>query len=210
MGAVGKIETAKGPKGLYMELHQPQLDDRENPTSLARLYNVIKKFNRNTTWVATGLLGPVIFAALMVALQDGQVSSGHPTNEGGESTGNLSSIANAAGIINFPNPNEKHTSETVSEAPVSLDREPTPAVNGADVKPVPSVSGKDSAPAINEKIRRVRPRSSVRSRYISVKARLIALWHQSLRLQKSRSWTVSPNSNKWPNKNISYTDATNH
>ena len=64
-----KIEPA-GCEREPMESHQPELDDHEDPASLSRKYNVIKRFNRNTTWVAAGLLGSVIFAALMVAFLD--------------------------------------------------------------------------------------------------------------------------------------------
>ena len=33
---------------------------------------MIRRFNRDTVWVATGVLGTVIFAALMVAVQECQ------------------------------------------------------------------------------------------------------------------------------------------
>ena len=33
---------------------------------------MIRRFNRDTVWVATGVLGTVIFAALMVAVQERQ------------------------------------------------------------------------------------------------------------------------------------------
>jgi hypothetical protein len=37
---------------------------------LAGALKATRRLNRNTTWVATGLLGSVIFAILMVALQE--------------------------------------------------------------------------------------------------------------------------------------------
>jgi hypothetical protein len=53
-----------------MALQEPRLQTPEHPVPLAGMYKVIKRLNRNTTWVATGLLGSVVFAALMVAFQE--------------------------------------------------------------------------------------------------------------------------------------------
>ena len=50
----------------------------------------------------------------------------------------------------------------------------------------------------------------MRTRYVDVKTRLIALWHQSFQREKSRAWTLFLNSNKWQRKKISYTAETNH
>ena len=47
-------------------------------------------------------------------------------------------------------------------------------------------------------------------RDVDVKTRLIALWHQSLRREKSPGWTLSSNSHKWRQKKIGYTAATSH
>jgi hypothetical protein len=51
-----------------MELRERQSQTPEYPVPLTGTERVIEKFNRNTTWVATGLLGSVIFAALILAL----------------------------------------------------------------------------------------------------------------------------------------------
>jgi hypothetical protein len=48
----------------------------------------------------------------------------------------------------------------------------------------------DSERVMGLKVPRARFRSSVRLRFVDVKMRLIALWHQSLaRSEKSRTWT---------------------
>jgi hypothetical protein len=41
----------------------------EHPLGSAGTYKAIRRLNRNTTWIAIGLLAPVAFAVLMVALQ---------------------------------------------------------------------------------------------------------------------------------------------
>jgi hypothetical protein len=196
-----------------MEMHQPEFNGHEDPASLTRMYNAIKKFNRNTTCVATGLLGSVIFAALIIALQDRQSKSDDPPNKASQSTVDFSPRADPLAITDFP-ANEKSTPEIVSEQPPSLGRGLTPVINQPDVPPdvtsQSQVSSKDSGPAINEKIHHVKIQSSVRSRYVGAKARLIALWHQYLRREKSPGWTLSSNPSEWRKKKISYTAATNH
>ena len=52
--------------GESMDLHAPPLQTGEHALALAGTYQVIRRLNRNTTWVAAGLLGCVIFAAAMV------------------------------------------------------------------------------------------------------------------------------------------------
>lgn len=65
------MERLRGSGG-SMELYARPLKTPENPVALTDLYKVIKRFNRYTTWVATGLLGTVIFAALVLAFQERQ------------------------------------------------------------------------------------------------------------------------------------------
>ena len=195
-----------------MELNQSEFADHENPASLTRSYNVIKKFNRNTTWVATGLLGSVFFAALMVALQDRRIKSDEPSIEESQSPVELTPNLNPAAFTNSTSTNDKQIGEVVSEQPTSLNSEVAPVINQLGAKPdvtaQTQVSGKDSVRATNEQIRRGRPRSSVRSKYVGVKARLIALWHQSAQRKKSPGWILSTNSKADRKKKVSYTAAT--
>jgi hypothetical protein len=91
----------------------------------------------------------------------------------------------------------------------------TPEINHADVQANENswspAHSQDPVRAILPKIPNVRYRSSVRPRFVDVKMRLIALWHQSLaRSEKSRTWTAFSNSNKRDRKKVSYTAATNH
>ena len=51
-------------------LPAPASDISEPPVALASALKAIARLNRNTTWVATGLLSSVIFAAVMVAVRD--------------------------------------------------------------------------------------------------------------------------------------------
>jgi hypothetical protein len=69
----------------------------------------------------------------------------------------------------------------------------------------------DSGRVMGLKADRARSRSSVRSRFVDVKMRLIALWDQSLaQSKKSRTWTAFSNSNKGERSKVSYTAETYH
>jgi hypothetical protein len=43
--------------------------------------DIIKGFNRDTVWLATGVLGSLVFAALMLAVQEYHPTNVHPTGE---------------------------------------------------------------------------------------------------------------------------------
>jgi hypothetical protein len=111
-------------------------------------------------------------------------------------------------------PNEKSTGEiTAGQAP-SIDSGLTPKINHPDVQAnatswSPSQRS-DSAHAAPTKIPNVRLRSSMHPRYVDVRTRLIGLWHQSLRHQKSRGGTPFSNSNKGARKKVGYTAETRH
>jgi hypothetical protein len=110
--------------------------------------------------------------------------------------------------------NEKSTGEITAGQGPSIETRLTPETNQPDVQanttswPVSQRQG--SAHSTHTKIFNVRLRSSKHPRYIDVKTRLIALWHQSLRHQKSRGRTLFSNSNKGARKKVSYTAETRH
>ena len=195
-----------------MVSNETQSRSAENPMSLRDLGGVIKRFNRNTTWVATGLLGSVIFAAAMVAIRDHHDQTKYITSQATQNTNAHFSDSSPAAISDQKDSNEKSTNEIVSEQARSLDGGITPPTNHveANVSSWSQVLGKDFARVIRAKIHNIRVRSSVRHAYVDVKARLIALWHQSLQDKKSPGWILSSSSNKWRNKRISYTAATSH
>jgi len=186
-----------------------QLQAHEDP-ALPGTYEVIRRLNSDTTWVATGLLGAVIFMALVLALLEYQPKADDLTKEARQTTGSVSLNANPSALGNVT----KSTNEITSRQATSVDHEFTPETKHPDVRANATswapANRSDSARVIRPKIPDVKYRSSVRPRYVDVKTRLIALWHQSLRGEKSRRWTLFSNSNKWQRKKISYTAATSH
>ena len=194
-----------------MELQEPRLQTPERPVPLAGIYKAIKRFNRNTTWVATGLLAPVIFAAVMLALQERHAKADNLTEEARQTTRDIALNANPAAISDVVGSNEKSTGEITSGQATSVEgltpeiKHPDTQANATSWSPA---HWRDSGRAIGLKVPRERFRSSGRLRFVDVKMRLIALWHQSLQREKSRAWTVFSNSNKRERRKVGYTAET--
>ena len=110
--------------------------------------------------------------------------------------------------------NEKSTGEITAGQASSFDGRSTPKIDHPDVKANATSWSPSQRPvsahAAHTKIFNVRLRSSKYPRYVDVKTRLIALWHQSLPHRKSRSRTLFSNSNKGGSKKVGYTAETRH
>jgi hypothetical protein len=181
-------------------LNTPSSKAREQPVDLPNAYNAIRRFNRHTAWLATGVLGSVIFAALMVAIQEHPKAAGHAnqdsqTSDATESTTGQATRVDLSSTVISPqrNPFAWMESPDSTKAPVlSL----TPANNQPDAQananPRASVRREASARVVRPKIRTIGHRSSVRFKLVDEKRRLIAAWHQSLaRSQQPHPSTVS-------------------
>ena len=192
---------------------------------------MISRFNRDTLWLATGVLGTVIFAAVMVAVQECQrkateaerdlLLNANPATVAGV----VANTSNADGKMTpGPGSSVDHAfTETPPQEIPSSQMEPaasTPVLalipenrNDAQANPDagPLADRQDSARAIGPKARNVRNRSSVASRTVDVKRRLIELWHQSLaKSEESRSWTAFSNLNRRVRKKAAYTAEADH
>ena len=198
-----------------MALGEPRLQTTEHPVPLTGIAKAIKRFNRNTTWVATGLLAPVVFASLMVALQERHAKAYNLTEEARQATLDPLVNANPSAISNVVGSNERSTAAITSGRVTSVDRgliseikHPDTQENATSWSPANRL---DRGRVIGLKVPRARSRSSGRLRFVDVKARLIALWHQSLaQSEKSRTWTAFSNSNKGERMKVGYTAETYH
>jgi hypothetical protein len=169
--------------------------------------DVIRSFNRDTAWLATGVLGALVLAALVLAVQEYQ---SNVTQAGREFLLKANPAAVATLIAKSSNSTGK-TDTTLHDIP-SGQTEPavstpisapasTPQKNRDAPRP-------DSAQAPAPKTRNVRNRPSLESRFIGVKRRLIELWHQSLAKSETRSWTAFSKLNSGVKKKTAYTAAT--
>ena len=193
---------------------------------------MISRFNRDTVWLATGVLGTLVFAALMIAVQECQrkateaerdlLLTANPANVASV----IANSSNANGQISLGQASSVDhglTENSQQEIP-SSQTEPaastpilalSPEINRHDAQtnPDPGILARrqDSARAIGAKDRKVSTRSSVASRYVGAKRRLIELWHQSLaKSEKAGSWTAFSHLNRVESKKAAYTAETNH
>jgi hypothetical protein len=225
-----KLESViqSGDGGLS-PLHAPASQTWEHSVALPDTKDVIRRFNRDTRCVATGVLGTVVFAGLMLAflvqeryplslntnvatLAENVVLTGKSSTEKMIS-GQASSVDQAFTEI-FPkeNPSSQMEAAASTLTPVLAF---TPQINRHDVQATADLwtleHRQDAGRVIGLNVPRRRSRSSVRPRFVDVKMRLIELWHQSLaRSERSRSWTPFSSSNKGDRKKISYTAQMNH
>jgi hypothetical protein len=162
--------------------------------------DTISRFNRDTVWLATGVLGTVIFAALVLAVQEHQPNAAQVERD-------LLLNANPPTVASVVAKTEPAASTPVLAS--------TPEVNRNDPQTNPDAGllarRQDSARAIGPKARNPSNRSSVAFRYVGAKKRLIELWHESLaRSEKSRSWTAFSNLTSGAKKKAAYTAEKNH
>ena len=204
---LGEIEDAGEPS----VLNALPLQTREYPLALRGTRKVMRRFNRNTMWVATGLLGTVSSAALLLAVQEHHPVPTEVAEKAMQTSAVILPNANPVALSEVVGLSGKRTGEISSGQATSVNDGFTTKINQANVSSWSPAQPHDSARVIRPKTPNVRHRSSTRLRFVDVKMRLLALWHQSLaRSEKSRSWTLFSNSNKERRKKVSYTAETTH
>jgi hypothetical protein len=215
--AVDSEPNGEGPFQRLVDLNPGAGREKaRDVVALAATSDVIRKFNRNSKRLATGILGAVVFVVLVLAvlIRARQPKGADLTGETSETRGDLLLSANPATLSKVVDLNGRNsTAEITSGQTTSVDQGFTvisPQENASPQTETPAsthaltseidhpnvqanasawslVHQQDSALVIGSKIHNIRHRSSVRSRLIDVKMRLIALWHQSLaRSENSR------------------------
>jgi hypothetical protein len=178
--------------------------------------DVIRRFNRDTTWLATGVLGALVLAALMLGVQEYQPNA---TQAERDSLLNANPSTVASVIAKTSNSTGNIIPGQGSSADHAFTDTPLPEITSGQTElaastPISTLQNnrdtlrQDSTRVPAPKTRNVRNRSSVASRFIDVKKRLIELWHQSLARSETRSWTAFSKLNPWVKKKTAYTAAT--
>ena len=169
---------------------------------------MISRFNRDTVWLATGVLGTVIIAAFMIAVQECQRKATEAEgdfllNPNSATVGSVVAKSSKADgeMARGPGSSVDHAfTETPPQEIPSSQTEPAAATpvlalapenrNDAQANPDagPLAGRQDSARLGGPKTGNVRNRSSVAFGSADVKRRLIELWHKSLaRIEKSQN-----------------------
>jgi hypothetical protein len=178
--------------------------------------DIIRSFNRDTAWLATGVLSALFFAALVIAVKERQANT---TRAERDPLPNASSATVESVVPKSFNSNGTMSSESASSVDhlfteASLQEIPTSQIEPAASTPI-------SAPAFTPQKNRdahrqdstqaLAPKAShVASRFVGAKRRLIELWHQTLaKSEKSRSWTAFSNLKAGARKKAAYAVGTN-
>jgi hypothetical protein len=186
------------------------LQAQEHSFALGDAQTVMRRFNRTTTWVATGLLSTLVVAAGVLVFQDN-----HPM------AANIHEEARSGGLVSEGSPdspsevvdlNGKNPDQTTSGQLASSYPGVAPEANNGDLPTKVSESlgaqRQESPRAIRPRIHNLRHRLSFRSRAIDVKMRLIMLWHQSL--ARAHGWTLFSSPHHARSKKVSNTIETSH
>ena len=186
-----------------------------NALTLDGTLNVMRRFNRNTMVVATGLLGTVIFAALVLAVQEHHLLPAEVAEKAMQTSGEVLPDANPVELSEVAGLSGKNTDKMSSEQATSFYDGFTPEINHpnlqANVSSWSPAQRHDLARVIRPAIANVRHWLSTRLRFAAVKMWFLALWHHGLqRAEKSRSWTQLWNSNKERRKKVGYTAESTH
>jgi hypothetical protein len=171
--------------------------------------DVIRSFNRDTAWLATGVFGTVVFAALVLVVEEHQPRARQAERD-------VLPNANSATIASVAAKSSNSNGKMTPESGNSVDRTFTETSASIPISSLAFTTQKnrdaprqDSTKAPAPKSRNARNRSSAASRSIDVKRRLIELWHQSLaKTEKSRSWTAFSKLKSGVKKKAAYTAAT--
>jgi hypothetical protein len=166
--------------------------------------DVLRSYNRDTAWVATGVLGAVFLAALLLAVQERQSKATLAASE-------LLPSVNSATMAKVIAPSSSSDDKVTSGPGSSFDH----TFTGPSDKTIPYFTPEKSRNAqrqdsarVEPKSRNVRNRSSLASRFIGVKRRLVELWHKTLVDGETRSWTAFSKLNSGVKKKAAYTAAT--
>jgi hypothetical protein len=203
----------------------PALGTPNHSVALPDTNDVIRRFNRDTKWLATLVLGAVVSAALMLAvlIQIPYPRAVDLTKEAMRTVADLSLNANSASLLKDVGlKGKKSTGEITSGQASGVDHAATeisPTENpsrqmeavASTLTPVvasdPEMNHTKALANANtwfpadrrHPMRVIRPKIKYRSSLglIFVKIRLIALWHKTLmRSEKSRISTISSNWNR--------------
>jgi hypothetical protein len=182
--------------------------------------DVLRSYNRDTAWLATGVLGAVVLAAIMLAVEERQTDA---TQDERDLLPNANSAAVESVVAKTASSDDKVTSGFGTRVDHSLPETPLRGISSSRMDlaastptsapaftphPICDAPRHDSTPAPAPKTRNAKNRSSLAFRFIDVKRRLIELWHQSLTRSENRSWTEFSKLNSGVKKTAAYTAKT--
>ena len=163
------------------------------PLAWSGIHNVVRKLNRDITLVATGLLGTIIFAAIVLAFLGRDPKAEEGPKGARRTAGKLLLGSNPVTYENVMGSNGKNLGELAWGFNSGISY---PEAVGTAASGIPA-STPGSSQVIRQRIPKAKYRPSVRHKRVDVRTRLIALWRQSLkRRERSGDWTAFSNVNR--------------
>jgi hypothetical protein len=162
------------------------------------MHEVLRRFDRETDWLATGLLGSLMLAVMAVGVQ---------LQKHRREQVNLRVEPTEVGIYHsFIFQHQSDETETATTPDLNSD------VGRQNVQASPPIleTQQIHAQVRGPKISITESRPSRLPRIVDVKRRLIELWHQSLARAERRGWTLFQNSSGRDKKKVSYARETRH
>jgi hypothetical protein len=194
--------------------------------ALGETNETLRRFDSETGWLAAGLVGLAFFGALTLAANEWyQYAADHVSElskevdvSGKSSTGETTAGLGSRIDRGFSEVSQEENRTTQMEAATSTPTPvlaSTPEINDMSAPVAASLRSpayqQDHARSIRLKITRARSSRPSRPKFVDVRVRLIALWHQSLvRSERSRSWTQFSNLNKGERKIVGHTAQLSH
>jgi hypothetical protein len=164
------------------------------------------RFNRDTGWLATGLVGTIVFAAIVLAVQEHQPNAKPAETDPSPLVG----VIAASSSPNAEMPPTQDSSVDREPVKTSLDEKVSSSRNESAVPPA-GLAFRPEGRHHEHRQDSTRNRSSVTLSTAGIKRRLIELWHQSLaKNEKSRSWTAFSHLNRGVHKKAAYTAEMSH
>jgi hypothetical protein len=186
------------------------LQAQEHSFALGDAQTVMRRFNRTTTWVATGLLSTLVVAAGVLVFQDNHPTAANIHEEARRTSGGLVSEGSPESPSEVVGLNGKNPDQTTSGQLASSYHGVAPEANNGEL---PTKVSESSGAQLQDSPRAIRPRihnlrHSLRSRAVDVKMRLVMLWHQSL--ARAQGWTLFSYPHHARSKKVSNAIETNH
>ncbi|MBV8224661.1 MAG: hypothetical protein JO232_05675 [Verrucomicrobia bacterium] len=189
-------------------IRKSALRDRGHSATPTATEDVIRRFNRDTQLLAAEVVVALVLVMLVlgVVVRERRPEATGLAEQESQTSRDLlvSATAHASAKEGSTDRNsfmgETTTASTVSAGPVTAEILPWP--ESASIGGGTSESARTTLSAV---VLKVKHRLSARLRFGDVKARLIALWHQSLaRSQEPQTWTGALDSAKRQRKRIVY------
>ena len=194
-------------EGESRTLPELALSNQEHSVLLAGTGAVIKRFDRNTMLLASGLLGTVVFAALVLAVQERYQKTPVFPNGTGQTAGELSVNANTSVLSKVRGLDAESIGETTSSPATNSDDTFKPEISqpNAKAKSIPSAHRQDPVRVGRPRHLSARAQPSLWAKIADV----FTFWHRKpAPTERSRGWAQL--SKKGERKRVSLTTETNH